>query len=116
MRRVPPPRGMVLLVVLDDGARGRNRVGRGTEERHVGNPLFLVYDQVLHHVQVLRFGLLAKGMRVGAVGPAVIHVDVEVSAPPARGGEVADPREPEARALAGARRPGDGPPPPRALP
>ena len=93
-----PVAGVVLLVVLDAAS---SRVETGSrlrrEARHVRDPLLLVDDQVLDDVQVLGLGLRAQARRVVAVGAAVVHVHVQVAAPPAAGGQVRQALEAQAR-------------------
>ncbi len=79
---VSPVAGVVLLIVDDERGRSGHRIGTSGEIVQVGNPAFLVDDQVLHYVQVLRPGLRRQPSRRVAVGTAVVHVHVEIAAVP----------------------------------
>ena len=80
---MPPVARVVLLVVGDDGAGGGHRIGPAQEPLHVRNPLLLVHDQIFHDVDVLGLCLEAEARGIIPVMAAVIHVHVQVAAPPA---------------------------------
>ena len=74
--------------------------------RDVRDALLLVDDQVLDDVEVLGFRLCAQPRRVVAVGAAVVHVNVQVAAPPAACGKIHQALEAErARTPSRRRRP-----------
>jgi len=87
---VAPEAGVVLLAVHDERARARRRIGPRPEPPDVRYPALLVDDEVLHHVEVLRPGLEGQPGGVVAIGAAVVHVHVQVTAVPAAGLEIVE--------------------------
>ncbi len=77
------PEARVEFLRVDDGhsvaARG---VGIRTKVTDIGDPLLLVDDQVVNHVQVLGARLPSEILGGVPIGAAVIHMNVQVGAAP----------------------------------
>ena len=79
---VPPIAGVELLAVEQQHAAGRRRVDSRQEGADVRDPLLLVDDQVVDEIEPFGARLLRQICGRVAVTAAVVHVDVEVAAPP----------------------------------
>ena len=88
--QVTPDTGVKFLGVPEQQRGARYRIGVRSEIGDIGNPLFLVDDQILDNVQILGPRLKREMRRGVAVGAAVVHVHVDVAAPPAAGSEIVD--------------------------
>ena len=94
MIRQPEQRGMApiarveLLAVKQQKISARHGVRVGSEVRDVGDALLLVHYKILDDVQVLGLALEREMLRRVAVRPAVVHVHVEIPAPPAQRREI----------------------------
>ena len=88
--QVAPHAGMKLLRMHEQKGGRRNGVLVGTEVRDIGNPLLLIDDQILDHVQVLGARLKRQMRRRVAVGTTIVHVDVNVARPPSLCWKVGD--------------------------
>ena len=96
-RRVAPEAGVELLPMHEKEERRRHRVGRRPEGGDVGDALLLVDDQVLDEVEAFGHGLEGQVRRRVAVVTAVVHVHVQVAAPPAPRGQVVEPAQRQAQ-------------------
>src|SRR4029077_10269216 len=81
---VSPVTGVKLLSVPEEVGGGGCGIGGRTEVRDVGNALFFVDDEVLDEREVFGGGLRDQMGRRIAVGASVVHVNVNVTANPAR--------------------------------
>src|SRR4029077_19142971 len=84
-RHVSPVARVKLLAVRDDERVRRNRIRIRSETHDVWKPLLLVHDEVVNEVEIFGRGLLEQVPRRISVRAAVIHVHVEVAAPPFAG-------------------------------
>ena len=76
-----PIAGMEFLGMHDQARRAARRVPAYLIT-DVRNPLFLVDDEIVDRVEIFRLGLSRQVRRRVPIDPAVVHVDVEVGAPP----------------------------------
>ena len=81
-RKMPPRAGVKLLPVQDEQTIGGGGIGVGAEACDIGKALLLVDDQVVHDIEVFRLCLGCEVRRRVAIQTAVIHVHVQVAAPP----------------------------------
>ena len=80
--QMTPVAGVEFLAVQDQEPIGRCRIDVGAKSGDVGKSLLLVYDQVRDQIQVFGAALLGEVLRRVAIQAAVVHVHVQVAAPP----------------------------------
>ena len=95
-RDMPPVARVVLLAVHQQEAARGDGIRTGAEIGDVGDALLFVHHQGLHDVQVLGACLEREVRRGVAVRAAVIHVHVQVAAPPPVRREVGEPLDHDA--------------------
>ena len=80
--QVSPIAGVEFLAMQDQQAIRGRRIRIRAKARDVGEALLLVDDQVVDQIEIFGLALLGEMARRVAIEAAVVHVHVQVAAPP----------------------------------